>query len=1122
MDDQSLFGRWLQRRRRALDLTQRELAARVRCSAATIRKLEADDRRPSKRIAAALGRSLGVEESELEPFMRFARGGWADVPPPHPDPALDRPWRGTAGAAGPPAAGAPAAGPPAAGAPAPTSAPPASTDARAGAPPRSAAGTAASLRRAMTVDDRFVARDAELGRLSAELASALAGETRVVMVAGEAGQGKSALLRGFVSSAVQRHPGLLVAGGTCNAYVGAGDPFLPFRQVLAQLVGDAPVGAGAKLSDAARADRLRRRAGSARAILERIAPHALDALVDGRREAGAPPGSPDTLAASGFGVPEAALRAEVSAGLAAVADACPLLLVLDDLQWVDRSSAELLLHVALSAGSVPLMVLGAFRASEVAAGENDRRHVLDVVLRELERRSGRVVLDLAAADARAFLDAYLDSEPNVFDEGFRGALWRQTGGQPLLTVELLHDLRERGDVVRAKDGRWSASPSLQWTSVPDRVAGALAQRLARVPGPAREILRVASVEGTEFTTEVTADVLGLDAAAVARAVGDLVVRHRLVAHGELRRIGDATVARHHFRHDLIHRFVYERLEDAERARLHGAVADALERLYVGAVDPGVMAHHLLRAKAPERASPYLRAAGDRARRAAALEEAIDHYRAAAAHAADPEPRWRAELLASLGECLWLRSRYAPALEALGEAQALFHELGDALRAAAVQLTVARVWYEQGRRDAAMGGFERAVAALEAGPESPVLARAVSCVAQLHMLSSDFATAVTWGERALAIAERVGAHDVTVHALNNVGCALANGSGERRADGLAMLQRSYDRSLDLGLVYDGCRAAYNLANLEAAYGEFDRARGTFRALIALASRHQIFAMEQAGILARSLLEWRVGAWAWVFEQRPKLDAIITGMEPDSVKPTTASVFVAGFELDLGRPAVASAYLARFADALERQVEPQWRVPYLRARLGLAAALGHADEADGRGLELVALATSGLVMFDGLADALRDTARWWLRGLPRGPRGPECEASLRTAIGLLPQAGPYLGQAPGAATTAESCAFAAQLRGEEAAAAERFEGAAAAWHDAGLSLDELRAWQDAARAFAAAALPSRARTARQRAAAIVDALASVIPDAGVAAGFREWHANPDARTPPRGVRASAGPS
>src|SRR5215207_1539365 len=80
MDTEASFGRWLRRQRRALDLTQEELAQRVQCSVVTIRKIESDERRPSKQIAASLADCLHISASQRAAFSAFARGRPHDTP----------------------------------------------------------------------------------------------------------------------------------------------------------------------------------------------------------------------------------------------------------------------------------------------------------------------------------------------------------------------------------------------------------------------------------------------------------------------------------------------------------------------------------------------------------------------------------------------------------------------------------------------------------------------------------------------------------------------------------------------------------------------------------------------------------------------------------------------------------------------------------------------------------------------------------------------------------------------------------------------------------------------------------------------------------------------------------
>lgn len=1080
MLDQSLFGRWLYRRRRALDLTQRQLAALAGCSVATIRKLESDERRPSVRMAAALARSLGIAEGEAEAFVRFAREGWAEAPPEPVTHPVEVPRDAIAREDFGPASHRP------------------------GAP-------AGDRGRSREAGRRFVARRQELATLEDALERALEGEPRMMMVAGEAGQGKSSLLGAFAARALRRDKDLAVLSGAGNAYVGAGDPFLPFRQLLAQALGDVRAGGPDGLLDAARTSRVLRLASRARRLLLERSPHLIDVIVAPRllgsvAERAISP--TDALRASTFGLPEEARRSEISAFLAGIAEDAPVVILLDDLQWIDRSSAEVLLHLGRSLRKERLLVVGAYRPADLMPSATGQAHVLEVVIRELERRHGEVVVDLAKADARAFLERYLDAEPNDFAGDFRQALWRQTGGQPLLTVELLRHLEERGDLVRGRAGRWRVAQGIRWNDVPARVSGALAQRLARVGPHAVDVLRVASVEGSTFTAEVVGQVLDVDAGRVARWLGALAQQHQLVLGGEVQLGSSRRVVLHRFRHDLIQRFVYDGIDAGERRHLHAAVAAALEALHGAEADPGVLAHHLRRGSDPARAAGFLAKAGDRARSTGALEEAIAHYRDAASLAREPEPLWRAGLLASLGEALWLRGRFEEAESVLSEARDTYLAAGDEQQAGTAELTRARVLYERTEHGDALRAFHRALVSLERGPESAAMARAVSCISQLHMVASEAEEAVAWGTRAIAIAERVGADDVVVHASINIGSALTFFVPERRAEGLAMVRRSIEDARRLGLVHDACRASYNLGNMHASGGDADRALEIFDELRDYAASYQLFSMEGAGWQGAWAVAWRFGRWTRAFGDRPALEALVTRAGRDSFKAATIALTLVAADLDLGRAASAGVFLRAFAGAYNRMVEPQTRVPYLRERLRHAIAVQDASSAEATALRLAELCTSGVPLFDSCLIGLRDVLRWWLpAGLsPSGGRGEAQGALLRSAVAALRSPGDLVGPGESAATALEGRAFEAVLSGTPSPTAMAFESAAKVWNDAGFPLDEALAWRDAAVWWATGGDVDRAAQAGACAEAVVEQLAVQIPEDETAVGFRRRLAVP----------------
>jgi predicted ATPase len=323
----------------------------------------------------------------------------------------------------------------------------------------------------------------------------------------------------------------------------------------------------------------------------------------------------------------------------------PLLLILDDLQWADGGSTSLLFHLGKRIAGSRVLIVGAYRPEEVALGrpassppqaggiEGGReRHPLEPVVNEFKRHFGDIVVNLGQAGERRFVDALLDADPNRLGDGFRETLYHQTSGHPLFTVELLHGLQERGDLVQDQEGRWTEGASLDWEKLPARVEAVIAERIGRLPKMLRETLTVASVEGETFTAEVLARVREVDdLEVVERLSGDLDRRHRLVRAQGLQPLESGHLSRYRFHHILFQRYLYNSLDPVERAHVHWAVGNALEALYEGEKAETIagvapqLARHFQEAGIAEKAIDYLRQAGERALRMSAHEEAIAHF-----------------------------------------------------------------------------------------------------------------------------------------------------------------------------------------------------------------------------------------------------------------------------------------------------------------------------------------------------------------------------------------------------------------------------------------------------------------------------------------------------------------
>jgi tetratricopeptide (TPR) repeat protein len=553
----------------------------------------------------------------------------------------------------------------------------------------------------------FVDREHELAILERHLGGALGGNGRVCFVAGQAGSGKTALVRHFVEHAFAANSEIALAEGTCNAQTGTGDPYLPFREALAMLTGQGPAKSVRAGASAENDRRLRTVLVRSVQILVEVAPDLVGVLVPGGKLIGEfgkaiaeKVGWMDRLEmlaekkalTSGAGetpAEQTRILEQYTNFLRKLSQKIPLILFLDDLQWADGASINLLFHLVRRLEDRRVLILGSYRPNDLAAGREGNRHPLEPVLNELTRYYGDVTIDLDTIPEeglRRFVDRLLDAEPNALGEEFRAALFRQTGGHALYTVELLKAMQERENLVRDERGRWIEGPSLDWSTLPARVEGVIAERVDRLSPDLRELLQVASVEGERFTAEVLARVQSLPEREVVRRVsGELHRRHRLVQAEGLAQVGYVRLSLYRFAHNLFYHYLYGSLSDAEQRYLHRDVGRALEELAGGFTEEvaAQLAHHFEKAGALDQAVTYRLQAAHRARRLSGHDEAAAHLVRGLELVAGLPPgpqqmQMETELQIGLGMVLIALHGYgSPRVDrAFSRARELVRELGD--------------------------------------------------------------------------------------------------------------------------------------------------------------------------------------------------------------------------------------------------------------------------------------------------------------------------------------------------------------------------------------------------------------------------------------------------------------
>jgi DNA-binding SARP family transcriptional activator/predicted ATPase len=490
----------------------------------------------------------------------------------------------------------------------------------------------------------FVARERELDQLEGFLNPALAGKGGVVFITGETGSGKTALIQEFTTRAQDAHPDLIVTSGNCNAHIGIGDPYLPFREILELLTGDVEArwAAGAMTREHAR--RLWNTIPLTTQALVETGPDLIDTFIPGRtlveRASVYTPGGSDWLtrleehlnrlapSLVGPGPQQSDIFEQYTRVLQALARNTPMVLVVDDLQWSDLGSTSLLFHLGRHLAGNRMLIIGSYRPEEVAIGRDGERHPLEPVVSEFQRMYGNIVIDVDQAESREFLDAILDSEPSRLGDPFKHMLYQQTRGQPLFTIELLRGMQERGDLIQDQGGYWVEGPALDWETIPARVEAVVAERIRRLDQSLRAALRVASVEGETFTAEAVARVQGIDEREMlGRMSSELDRRHSLIRAQSIQRVDGQLLSSYRFQHILYQKYIYSSLDEVERVHLHEQVGTTLEGLYgakeVSTVAPQ-LARHFQEARIADKAIDYLRQAGVRAVRLSAYDEGITH------------------------------------------------------------------------------------------------------------------------------------------------------------------------------------------------------------------------------------------------------------------------------------------------------------------------------------------------------------------------------------------------------------------------------------------------------------------------------------------------------------------
>ncbi len=519
--------------------------------------------------------------------------------------------------------------------------------------PRGANDAEAGLPMLLEEEGRFpfAGREEEAGQLLGAWGSVMTGGTRLVLIAGEPGIGKTRLTSEV--SAQVAASGATVLAGRCDELVGV--PYQPFAEALRW-----------QLALPGGVDRL----GSSPGELVRLVPELARIVPD--------------LAPPVDVTPDAerlVLFQSVHSWLGTCTRDHPVLLVLDDLHWADMGTLLLLRHVVANSPVAGLLVVGTYRDTDL-----DRTHPLSTMLSDFHRRGDVERIALAGLDDREVSDLMSRTAGHELDESGRAlarALHHDTGGNPFFVGEVLRHLAERGSITQ-EAGRWVAGRLDDGERLPEGIRQVVGRRLSILPEDTQRILSSASVVGARFDLDLLSAVTDVRPDDLLDAIEPAIDAHLVLETG---------VGRYQFAHALVRSTLHAELSTTRRARLHLAVAEALEKLHGADLDPVMsdLAYHwgeVGTATVDNVALHYARRAAELAMDRAAPDEAARWFRVAHERLDGTDPTMDAELLcqqgtaeAYAGQEQWRRTLLdaARAAERLGNTTLMAQALGINMR-----------------------------------------------------------------------------------------------------------------------------------------------------------------------------------------------------------------------------------------------------------------------------------------------------------------------------------------------------------------------------------------------------------------------------------------------------------
>ncbi len=651
----------------------------------------------------------------------------------------------------------------------------------------------------------------------------------------------------------------------------------------------------------------------------------------------------------------------------------PLLLVLDDLQWCDRSSLLLLHYLSRGIYRDSLLVLGTYRDAEI-----DENHPLFPILTDLKRTQilqSIKLKRLSSIEVSEMIKCILlqDEVPQEFSQ----LVFQKTQGNPFFVEEVLQSLKEE-EVIYPYGAEYRFKDVSQ-IEFPATVRDVLHSRLGRLDDETQQALTMAAIIGNDFDLATLHNATGLEedklTSILERLMGKKLVKCAVVRGDNICSFSDV----------LIKDLLYEAAGPLKRKKLHGAVALSLEKVYEGSIEDhsGELAAHFLECGDKKKALDYFLKASERAKKVYANNEAASYCLSALGLLNEKgDIQEKARVLEALGDIEELIGEYDASLKNRGEALPMRQQLGQKEIVAGLYRKIAAVWAAKGDSVKAKENYDKSLEILLHLPESVELAHLYAGMSDLFWQSMDSPKSIELADKALALAKDLNAYEVIAVANLHLGAlytmfdrkkavefyeealrvALANDdpknavraycflgspymAGENREKCFEYAQKGYELAKKVGAISPQAFIGSNLAATYGDMGETDLGLSLAEESVALNRKTGNLQFLPLSLIVLGNSYAVLGEWD-KSEKALREGLVLAQTVKNMVSMSLASISISFLLMQKGEWAKAKEFDEKAYSICEKAGATRWQASLLGPLIQVSLELGELGEAQNK--------------------------------------------------------------------------------------------------------------------------------------------------------------------------------